>query len=65
MLGDWLNLLFSVSLVVCYQVFLYWKSKNQPNYTIQVVNRIAHTAWVETVMAENLCCTVYFLVVWV
>jgi hypothetical protein len=33
MLGDWLNLLFSVSLVACWQVFLYWKSKTQPNYT--------------------------------
>ncbi|MDA8328626.1 MAG: DUF599 domain-containing protein [Betaproteobacteria bacterium] len=53
MLGDWLNLLFSVLLVVCYQFFLYWKSKKQPNYTIQAVNRIARTAWVETVMAEN------------
>jgi uncharacterized membrane protein len=53
MLGDWLNLLFSVFMVTAYQVFLYWKSKTQPYYTIQSVNRIARTAWVETVMAEK------------
>ena len=50
---DLISLLFCVILLVVYHVYLAYKIKKQPTYSIQAVNRIARTAWVETVMLEQ------------
>lgn len=50
---EWLGLLISVGLMTCYHLFLSYQLKRHPSYTIQAVNRIARTAWVEAVMMEG------------
>ncbi len=50
---DWLSALICAGLVTLYYGFLAWKLKRRPTYTIQAVNRIARTAWVETIMREQ------------
>ncbi|MHB1678408.1 MAG: DUF599 domain-containing protein [Sulfuriferula sp.] len=50
---DLISLLFCVVMLVIYHVYLAYKIKKQPAYSIQAVNRIARTAWVETVMKEQ------------
>ena len=47
-------LLLCMMLILLYQRFLAWKTKHNPAYTIQAVNRMARTAWVETVMTRQL-----------
>ncbi len=50
---DFVSLLVSVLLIASYHVFLRYKIKNDPTYTVQAINRIARTAWVETIMRTD------------
>jgi uncharacterized membrane protein len=51
--NDIASFLISVSLVVAYHIFLRYKIRHDPTYTVQAVNRIARTAWVETIMQND------------
>lgn len=50
---DIICLLVSVVLVVFYHLFLKRKIRKDPAYTVQAINRIARTAWVETIMHDG------------
>lgn len=58
---DWLGstkvdiacFLASVLIVVLYHLYLRYRLKQDPFYTVQAVNTIARTAWVENVMEGN------------
>ncbi len=52
-LNDIVSFLISVLLVVAYHMFLRHKIRIDPTYTVQAVNRIARTAWVETIMQDE------------
>ncbi len=52
--GEWLSLLTCAAMIMAYQFFLAAKLKSKPTYTIQAVNRLARTAWVEYIMSEQL-----------
>jgi len=43
----------STILIIAYHLFLYRKVKKDPAYTVQAVNHIARTAWVESIMHEK------------
>lgn len=47
------SLLASTLLAISYQLFLRYKINKNPTYTVQAINRIARTAWVETIMQES------------
>jgi len=51
--NDFASLLVTVLLIVAYHIFLRNKVKKNPTYTVQAVNRIARTAWVETIMKDD------------
>ena len=51
--NDIASFLISVTLVVAYHVFLRYKIRKDPTYTVQAVNKIARTAWVETIMEDE------------
>jgi uncharacterized membrane protein len=51
--NDLASFLVSVLLVAAYHIFLRHKIRNDPTYTVQAVNRIARTAWVETIMQDD------------
>ena len=51
--NDIASFLISGMLVMAYHIFLRIKTKENPAYTVQAVNMIARTAWVETVMARE------------
>ena len=51
--ADALSLCLSVLLLVVYHWLLRRKERRDPAYTVQAVNRIARTAWVENVMREG------------
>ena len=51
--ADALSLFLSVLLLILYHWFLRRKERRDPSYTVQAVNRIARTAWVENVMREG------------
>ena len=51
--NDFASLLVAVLLIVAYHIFLRNKVKKDPTYTVQAVNRIARTAWVETIMGDE------------
>ncbi|TRZ65982.1 MAG: DUF599 domain-containing protein [Rhodocyclaceae bacterium] len=51
--ADALSLFLSVLLLILYHWFLRRKEQRDPSYTVQAVNRIARTAWVENVMREG------------
>lgn len=51
--NDLVSLLASILLVAAYHLFLYRKVKKNPAYTVQAVNKIARTAWVETIMHDG------------
>jgi uncharacterized membrane protein len=40
-------------LIIAYHVFLRRKVRKDPTYTVQAVNKIARTAWVENIMADE------------
>jgi uncharacterized membrane protein len=50
---DLVCLLVSVLLVIGYHFFLSRKIKKSPTYTVQAINKIARTAWVETIMRDD------------
>lgn len=50
---DLISFLLSGVLVIAYHVFLRRKVKGDPTYTVQAVNKIARTAWVETIMGDE------------
>lgn len=50
---DIICLLASVLLIIAYHYFLRRKVKKDPTYTVQAINRIARTAWVETIMQDK------------
>jgi uncharacterized membrane protein len=43
----------SAALITAYQLFIRSKVKKDPAYTVQAINIIARTAWVETIMNER------------
>jgi uncharacterized membrane protein len=51
--NDFASLLAAVLLIVAYHVFLRNKVNKDPTYTVQAVNKIARTAWVETIMGDE------------
>ena len=51
--NDLANFVVSVLLVVAYHYFLTRKVRKDPTYTVQAVNKIARTAWVETIMQDE------------
>ena len=51
--NDLLSLLASVLLVIAYHLFLRRKVRKDPTYTVQAINKIARTAWVETIMHDG------------
>jgi uncharacterized membrane protein len=50
---DLASFFVSTLLVVAYHIFLRHKIRKDPTYTVQAVNKIARTAWVETIMQDN------------
>jgi uncharacterized membrane protein len=51
--NDLVSFLLSVLLIAAYHIFLRYKIRHDPTYTVQAVNKIARTAWVETIMAND------------
>ena len=51
--NDLLSFSFSAAMLVTYHLFLRYKLKHDPAYTIQAVNAAARTAWVEAVMSKE------------
>ena len=51
--NDFASLLATVLLIVAYHSFLRRKIRHDPAYTVQAINRIARTAWVETIMGDD------------
>lgn len=51
--NDFASFLVSALLIFAYHIFLRHKIKNDPTYTVQAINRIARTAWVETIMKDD------------
>ena len=51
--ADFISFLLSSLLLGAYHLYLFYKVKKRPTYTVQAVNRIARTAWVETIMNER------------
>lgn len=51
--ADALSFFLSASLLILYHWLLRRKERRDPAYTVQAVNRIARTAWVENVMREG------------
>ena len=50
---DLIGLFFCAGLLVLYHLYLAYQVSVRPTYSVQAVNRIARTAWVETVMTEQ------------
>lgn len=51
--NDIFSFSFSALLLIAYHVYLKQKVRKNPTYTIQAINVIARTAWVETLMAPG------------
>jgi len=52
-LYDFASFVGSASLIIAYHLFIRSKVKKDPAYTVQAINIIARTAWVETIMNER------------
>ena len=50
---DIASFIASAALITAYQLFIRSKVKKDPAYTVQAINIIARTAWVETIMHER------------
>lgn len=50
---DLFSFVLSALLLGAYHGYLAYRTRRNPAYTIQAVNRIARTAWVETIMREK------------
>lgn len=51
--NDISSLLLSSLILIIYHLYLRYKIRKNPTYTVQAINRIARTAWVETMMASG------------
>lgn len=51
--NDIISFTTSVILLIFYHVFLRYQIRNNPAYTVQAVNIIARTAWVENIMRNG------------
>lgn len=51
--SDIIGFTLSALLLVIYQIYLRRKVKKNPAYTVQAVNIIARTAWVESIMRDD------------
>jgi len=51
--NDLLSFILSAGLLIVYHFYLAYKVRKTPSYTVQAVNIIARTAWVETIMKEG------------
>ena len=51
--NDLFSFLLCVVLLVAYHLFMVYKVRKDPTYTVQAVNSIARTVWVETMMAQG------------
>jgi uncharacterized membrane protein len=51
--NDFASFLVSALLVAAYHIFLRHKIRNDPTYTVQAINRIARTAWVQNIMRDD------------
>lgn len=51
--NDLFSFALSALMLTAYHLFLRYKVKRNPAYTVQAVNVIARTAWVETVMKDG------------
>lgn len=47
------SLVLSLLILIAYHLYLRFKIRSNPTYTVQALNRIARTAWVETMMASG------------
>lgn len=47
---DLISFVLSLMILIAYSLFIRYKTKKNPAYTVQAVNAIARTAWVETIM---------------
>jgi uncharacterized membrane protein len=52
-INDALSFVVCVILLAAYHVWINYKVRRHPTYTVQAINRIARTAWVETMMASG------------
>lgn len=52
-LYDFASFTASAFLIIAYHLFIRRKVKKDPAYTVQAINVIARTAWVETIMNER------------
>src|SRR5512135_3895750 len=50
---DFIGFALSVLLLAAYHVYLRYKIDQNPAYTVQAVNVMARTIWVETIMTEG------------
>ena len=50
---DLMSLALSVALLAAYHVYLRYKIRQNPAYTVQAVNVMARTIWVETIMQDG------------
>lgn len=50
---DLISFMLSVLVLVAYHLYIRYKMKKNPAYTVQAVNIIARTAWVETIMKDS------------
>jgi uncharacterized membrane protein len=51
--NDAASFIVCVALLVLYHLWIGYKVRKNPTYTVQAINRIARTAWVETIMASG------------
>lgn len=51
--NDLIGFLLSLLIVIAYHLYIRYKTRKNPAYTIQAVNVIARTAWVEAIMRES------------
>ena len=51
--NDLIGFLLSLLILIAYHLYIRYKARKNPAYTIQAVNVIARTAWVEAIMRES------------
>lgn len=51
--SDFLGLIVSAMLLTAYHIYLRMRSRHDPHYTVQAVNRAARSAWVEHIMSKE------------
>ncbi|MBI3776605.1 MAG: DUF599 domain-containing protein [Gammaproteobacteria bacterium] len=51
--NDAVSFFVCVLLLALYHLWMHYKVRKNPTYTVQAINRIARTAWVETMMASG------------